>query len=221
MARIAIMLMLLVSSSQLFAIQPRYNYSDKSVSELLGLLENNDATIRACAAIFLGDRFRDPKEILVNGPIHKTNNPPPELPVPNNVILKLSAHLKSDQDFGVRLCAVAALKDLKFHTNTTPFLVSALTNQYSLVRIRASSALIEISHKYSEKLPAPVIPTLKQCLLDSKEDVEIIWQAAYATEQLGKDGQSLIPALQQLKQHQSRKVRDYANRALAKIDSPK
>ena len=41
--------------------QPTHNFSDKSVSELLALLESTDPVVRHCAAIFIGDRYRNPK----------------------------------------------------------------------------------------------------------------------------------------------------------------
>jgi hypothetical protein len=219
MARISIMLMLLVSSCQLFATQPSHNYSDKFVSELLGLLENTNAGIRADAAIFLGDRYRDPKDILPNSPIHKTNSPPPELPVPKAVFSKLSEHLNSDKDSGVQVSVIDALGNLRFRANTTPFIIPALTNHDSGIRIRGCLVLTEISHKYSEKLPDSVIPTLKQCL--SETNVETLWYAAWAAEQLGKDGKPLMPILQSLKNHPSSKVRYNVERAITKISSAK
>ena len=46
------------------AMQPAYNYSDKTVAELLELLKNKDSTVRHCAAIFLGERYRNPKSMV-------------------------------------------------------------------------------------------------------------------------------------------------------------
>jgi HEAT repeat protein len=200
-------------------MQPPYNYSDKTVAELLELLENKDNTVRECAAIFLGERYRNPKAVVINAPIHKPNSPVPELPIPALVGPRLAEHLKTDPDLSVRICVVFALRDLRFHTNTTPILVSGLDDKAVLIRIRTCTALIDISQDYSEPLVERVIPTLIQCLAPDGE-VEDIWQAAYAAEQLGSSGVPLVPALQRLRKHKSSKVRDYAKRALTKIQHP-
>ena len=112
-----------------------------------------------------------------------------------------------------------ALRDLRFHTNTAPVIVTGLDDKDVLIRIRTCTALIDISQDYSEPLVERVIPTLIQCLSPDGE-VEDIWQAAYAAEQLGSAGKPLIPALQRLAKHESSKVRHYAKRALSKIQEP-
>ena len=68
------------------ATQPTYNYSDKTVTELLELLENKESTVRHCAAIFLGDRYRYPEAVVINGPSKKPGSPKPEFPLPTLVI---------------------------------------------------------------------------------------------------------------------------------------
>lgn len=201
------------------AMQPAHNYSDKTVAELLELLENNDSTVRHCAAIFLGERYRNPKAIAINGPVHKPNSPSPELPIPAQVVPRLAEHLKTDPDVSARMCSVFALRDLRFRTNTTPILVAGLEDKDVLIRIRTCTALIDISQDYSEPLAERVIPTLTQCLAPDGE-IENIWQAAYACEQLGGAGKSLIPALQRLKKHDSSRVRYYAKRAISRIEHP-
>jgi len=119
----------------------------------------------------------------------------------------------------VRMCAVFALCDLRFRTNTTPVLLAGLDDKDVVIRIRTCTALIDISRDYSEPLAERVIPTLIQCLKPDGE-VEDIWQAAYACEQLGAAGKPLIPALERLKKHDSSKVRYYAKRAISKIKHP-
>jgi len=114
---------------------------------------------------------------------------------------------------------VFALDDLKFRTNTTPLLVTGLDDKEKLIRIRTCTALIEISRDYSEPLTERVIPTLTQCLAPEGQ-IEEIWQAAYASEELGSAGRPLIPALEQLEKHESSKVRYYAKRAVSKIEHP-
>jgi hypothetical protein len=201
------------------ASEPARNYSDKTVAELLDLLENNDGTVRQCAAIFLGDRYRDHETAVVNGIMQLPNSPDPELPLPAAVIPKLSQHLKTDPDVLVRLCAVGALRDLKFRTNTTPILIVGLIDKDAMIRIRTCAVLIEISQKYSEPLQADVLPTLTECLAPDGEEGNI-WYAAYIAGPLGSSGRPLVSALERLKMHESSKVRHYASEALLKIQQP-
>jgi len=146
------------------ATQPLHNYSDKTVAELLELLENKDSTVRQCAASYLGDRYRDPEAVVIRGLIRKPYCPSPELPIPLLVVARFAEHLKTDPDLSVRICAVRALRDLRFRTNTTPILVAGLNDKEVLIRVRTCTALIDISKDYSEPLAECVIPTLAQCL---------------------------------------------------------
>jgi hypothetical protein len=199
------------------AAQPTHNFSDKTVAELLSLLESTNASVRHCATIFIGDRYRNPRAIVINGPMRKPNSPAPEFPIPTRVIPALTAHLSTDADLAVRVCALGALSKLRFHTNTTPIVALTLKDKDTLMRIRACSALIDISRDYSEPLHTNAIPTLIRCL-DPHGEVEQVWQAAYAAEQLGTDGTAVVPALRTLTKHDSQKVRDYAKRALSRIE---
>lgn len=203
-----------------FAMQPVHNFSDKTVAELLILLEDNDSIVRYCAEIFIGDRYRNPNAVVINGPIHKPNSLAPEFPIPCKVIPALTEHLKSDADWAVRARAIHALYELRFQTNTTPLIALALDDKDPLIRVRACTALVDISHEYKEPLHSKVIPTLNVCL-NPEGRVEEIWQAAYAAEALEKDGAPLIPALQLLAKSDSEKVRHYASRALARIQKGK
>jgi HEAT repeat protein len=200
------------------ALQPIHNFSDKTVAELLSLLESTDARARHCAAIFIGDRYRNPKAMVFNAPIHKPNSPAPELPIPSRVIPALTAHLKTDADWDVRVSALGALRELRFRTNTTPIVALALEDKDRLIRIRACSSLIDISHDYSEPIHTNAIPALIRCL-NPIGKVEQIWQAAYAAEQLGTNGTAVVPALRTLTKHDSHKVRHYAERALSRIEA--
>ena len=215
--RIVRLVGLVIATSALIAAQPTHNFSDRTVAQLLELLESKDGTVRHCAAIFLGDRYRNPKAVVVNSPIHKPNSPPPEFPIPALVIPQLGHHLKSDPNVSVRMCAVFALRDLRFRTNTTPILLTGLDDKEVIIRIRTCRALIDISRDYSEPLHTRAIPTLIGCL-DPKGEIEQIWQAAYAAEQLGTNGMAVVPALRTLMKHDSPKVRHYAERALSRID---
>src|SRR6266403_1738902 len=102
-----------------FGAQPAHNFSDKTVAELLSLLESSDASVRHCAAIFIGDRYRNPKVPVSLPPIRKPDSPAPQIPIPSGVVPALTAHLKTDTDWDVRVCALFALCDLRFRTNTT------------------------------------------------------------------------------------------------------
>lgn len=199
------------------AAQPTHNFSDKTVAELLSLLESTNASVRHCAAIFIGDRYRNPRAAVFNGPMRKSNSPAPEFPIPSGVIPALTAHLKTDADWAVRVCALGALRDLRFQTNTTSIVGLGLDDKDTLIRIRTCSALIDIAHDYSDPLHARTIPTLIGCL-DPKGEVEQIWQAAFAAEQLGTNGTAVVPALRTLANHDSPKVRHYAERALSRIE---
>lgn len=197
-------------------VQPTHNFSDRTVPELLSLLESTDPQVRQCAAIFIGDRYRNPEAIVIDAPRHKPNSPAPEYPIPNRVIPALTTHLKTDADRSVRVCALEALCNLRYHTNTTPIVALALNDKDTLMRINACTALINISHDYSETLHTQAIPTLIGCL-DPKGEIEQVWQAAYAAEQLGTNGTAVVPALRTLTTHDSPKVRYYAERALSRI----
>lgn len=197
-------------------IQPTHNFSDKTVSELLLLLENKDAKVRHCAAIFIGDRYRNPKAFVVNGPIPKPNSPAPEFPIPSRVIPALTTHLKTDVDWAVRVCALGALQHLRFHTNTTPIVAFALDDKDASVRVRACAALLNIPHDYSESLHPRAIPTLIACL-DPKGETEQLWYPAWIAGEFGTNAVAAVPALRALTKHNSPKVRHYAEEALSKI----
>jgi hypothetical protein len=213
------LLLTIFAPCAVYGMQPTHNFSDKTVPELLALLESNDSKVRHCAAIFIGDRYRNPKEIVVNGPIHKPNSPAPEFPIPSRVIPALTAHLKTDADWTVRVCALGALEHLRYHTNTTPIVALALDDKDASVRVRACAALLQISQDYSESLHARVIPTLKACL-DPKGETEQLWYSAWTAGEFGTNGVVLLPALRVLTTHDSPKVRRYAEEALLRIKLP-
>jgi HEAT repeat protein len=209
-----ICLSLILTAVAASATGPAHDFSDKTVTELLSLLESGDAGVRGDAAIFIGARYRNPHMPVMNMPEEKL---PPEFPIPSRVVPALTASLKRDGDWGVRDSALFALIDLRFRTNTTPIVALALDDKDKLMRIRACSVLTEFSHHYySEPLHARVIPTLIDCL-DPKGDDEEVWQAAYAAGFLGSDGKEVAPALWKLLKHDSPKVRSYASQALANI----
>lgn len=203
-----------------FSISPPFDYSDKRIDELVGLLNDTNIEKRECATYFLGVRYMNPyRPDLLNRPVLKHGSPKPEFPIPTEVIPKLAALLAQDSSVGVRLSALGALENIRYQTNTSPIIVAALTNTFTLVRMHAAESLNRISKQYSEPLPSQVVPTLIDCL-NSSEDPEEIWQAALTVGNMGVSAKDAIPALEKLKTHPSKKVRQYAEEALKRINAP-
>ena len=198
-------------------VLPAHDFGGKTVAQLLELLESTDGGVREDAALFLGYRYRKPGAVI-NPPTYKEQHP--ELPLPPQIIPRLIEHLKSDPDHLVRLQAMRALHDLRYRTNTTSLVVTGLEDTNALVRIWTCEALIDISHEYSDPLPARVVPTLAQSLsVDTTEDPA--WLAAYIAGHLGAAGKELLPQLQALRSHKSAKVRQYAREAITSIQKAK
>lgn len=210
---ILVVVLIMCSVCNTMAMMQAHDFSNKSVTELLELLESKDSSVRADAAVFIGFRYRKPG-IVVNPPTYKTWSP--ETPLPDHVIPSLIGHLKSDPDRVVRIASVDALCELKFRTNTTPALMAGLDDHDEFVRVRVCSALITISQDYSESLVEKVIPTLMK-LLRPDGEIETTWYAAWIAGQLGSSGKPLIPALEKTAKHKSSKVRHYVHEALSKI----
>jgi HEAT repeat protein len=199
--------------------QPGHNYNNKSVQEIMLLTGNKDASIRSAAAMFLGLKYKDPKMVRPNEPFLDANSQSPELTLLGAVIQKLNRLLETDESVDVRIAALSSLELLRCRTNTTSIILKNLTNNLTLIRLRASEALISISKQYNERLPDQVIPTLISCL-NPKEDPDEIWQAALVVGNIGKSAKAAIPVLEKLKTHPSKKVREYAAEALEHISAP-
>jgi HEAT repeat protein len=138
--------------------------------------------------------------------------------MPPQVIPALSARLKADDAWKVRMSVIGALGSLRFHTNTTPLLVPALDDKDTRIRLFACLVFVELSREYTEPLHPRVVPTLIQ-LLDPKGEIEHIGQAVDITERLGTNGTACIPALRTLLTHDSPKVRHDAESALSRIEA--
>jgi hypothetical protein len=202
------------------AVGPPYNFSDKSDRQLLNLLNDRDRKMRFCAAVWLGDRYKNPSKVTVGSTHAKTNSPSPNPKMVPKITNALQKHLKSDPDRDVRDCSLQALSQLRYWTNCTSLVAFGLFDSDSFVRIKACSFLIEISSDYHESLHPQVVETLRACLR-STNDVETIWYASYSSEPLGTNGLSLVPDLRDLTGHKSEKVRDYAQRALDVLEPKK
>jgi len=211
--RILTALLVMLAASRSPGMLAAHDYSDKTVAEVLELLESNDRGLRVDAAMFLGYRYRKPG-VVVNPPTYKEQHP--EFPLPPHLVPSLASHLRSDPDDLVRIVAMRALGDLRSCTNTTGLVAEGLADTNSLVRIHTCETLIDISHDYSEPLVAEVVPTLRRCLLVDG-DVEPTWIAAWVTGHLGSAGTPLLPELKQLAKHKSSKVRHYAREAAINI----
>ena len=197
------------------AVQPPLDLSNKTSSELVRLLESMNSEERECAAIYLGLRYKDPNKTTPNEPCTGAVQLASDWRLVGRAISNLTILARSDSDLGVRLCCVEALKELKYRTNTSPVLVTILSNDIPIVRIRAAHALVEISSYSGDSLPGEVLATLVKCLaLQNPEDV---WQAASVIGDIGPSAKSAIPALEVLKKHKSQKIREYATSALNKI----
>jgi hypothetical protein len=211
--RILIFAFSTLTASCAFGMLADHDYSNKTVAQLLTLLESTNSHVREDAALFLGYRYRKPG-IEVNPPTYEEQHP--EFPLPLEVIPRLATHLKSDSDYGVRIEAVRALRDLRSCTNTTPVMVAGLGDTNTCVRIWTCSALIDVSQDYLEPVVASVVPALRQALtIDGDEDPT--WVAAWISGHLGAAGRPLLPDLAKLSRHKSSKVRHYAREARKKI----
>lgn len=203
-----------------FSATPPFDYSDKQIGELVGLLNDTNVEKRECAAYFLGVRYMNPhRPDLLNKPLLTAGSPKPEFPIPTEVIPQLTTLLTQDSNVGVRLSALGALENLRYQTNTSPIIIAALTNSFTLVRMHAAESLNRISKQYNEQLPSQVVPTLISCL-NPAEDPDEIWQAALIVGNMGASAKAAIPALEKLKTHPTKKVRQYAEEALERINAP-
>lgn len=186
-----------------------HDYSEKTDTQLLRLLEDHDRSVRVDAALYLGYRYRK-HGAIINPPTYKNQHP--EFPLPPQIIPHLAAHLMSDPDYAVRIEAMRAIRELKTCTNTTQIVAAGLEDTNVYVRVWTCGALIDISNQYSEPLVAGVISTLRQSLsLDGEE--EPTWIAAWISGRLGNAGIALLPELEKLDKHRSSKVRQYAGEA--------
>jgi HEAT repeat protein len=176
-----------------YAAQPRYNFSDKTVAELLELLESKDSTIRDCAAIFLGDRYRNPKVTVINAPIHKPNSPPP--------------------DARVRIDVLSVLADFEAHAHEIiPFMLNGLRDQDPWVRLCAAHGLGRFA-----KEPEVAVPGLIQVLLEDKDD-RPRRTAAEALGYFREQGKPAIPALLRALKDKDPDLRERAGTSLWLID---
>ena len=202
------------------AAQPLYNYSDKSVEQLLTLLDSEDADKRTCAALFIGIRYRNPKLLLVNAPIIKSNSPLPELPMPAKVIDRLSSMLTNDSRPQVRSSVLSALSRIKYRYDTTPIIEQALADKDVFLRLRAADELVSIHEDYKERLGSRVIKTILESV-ETSQDTETLGRAAFMLGRMGPEAKEALPWLEKLTNHENSYVRRRAAEALAKLKGSK
>jgi hypothetical protein len=210
-----LMFMLLALTTSGVAASLMDELSDKSVAQVLDMLESPDSQMRLAAASSIAYRYLEPHRTVINPPTWRAQHP--EFPLPPQVVPRLFDHLKSDTDKLVRLTAMRALRDLRSWTNTTSLVATGLEDPDPYVRIWTCEALINISRDYSEPLDAKIIPTLREYLAANVSE-DPAWEAAWVSGHLGGAGKPLLPRLRSLlADHKSSKVRHYAYEAIKNI----
>lgn len=199
------LLFLGVTIVTLYAIQPPPGFNDKTVSELLPLLDNPNPEIRKNATAGISWQ-------LEQNQITPTNIEPE---IVKATLSKTSALFKREENRIVKLGCIAVLLDLDTWTNTVEALTETTNDKDCLVKVRAITALIYVSKRHNEQTPGIAISRLDECL-KSSSDPEILWQAALAAGESRK--KELLPSLQTLLQNPTEKVRKYASEAISKIN---
>lgn len=184
--------------------------------ELLGLLTNDDSSVRTSSLVVLGLRFNNPDALVIN-PISNQMPYPKGVALPNGLLETTVSLAKSDNNLNVRLAAVIALETFKYRTNTTPILTALLQDPTCIIRIRAAQALIDFATDYHEPISDKVVSTLISCL-DSNNSSDDIWQAEESLGDLGARAKESLPFLVKLKHNKSAQVREYAREAIRKIE---
>jgi HEAT repeat protein len=189
----------------LYAIQPPPGFNDKTVSELLPLLDSPNTEIRKNATAGISWQLEQNQITLTNI----------ESGVVKATLSKTSALFKHEENQLVRLGCIAILFNLDTWTNTALALTETINDKDYLVRVRAITALIYVDERHKEQIPSIAISRLDECL-KSSTDPEILWQAALAAGESRE--KEFLPSLQALLQNPSNKVRKYAYDAISKIN---
>ena len=194
----------MTTGALLYAIQPPPGFNDKTVGELLPMLDSPDVETRKNATAGISWQ-------LERNEISPTNIEPTLIKA---TLSKTESLFEHEESRVVRLGCVAILLNLDTWTNTVQALTQTTDDKDYFVRVRAITALFYVSRNRHEQLSTNVILRLKECL-KSTNDTEVLWQAAFvAGESRAKE---LLPLLQNLLQNPSGKVRQYASEAVAKM----
>ena len=195
-----------IKAPSLDAIQPPPGFAEKSITELLSMLDRTDPNIREDATAAIAWRLG--REIFT------TTNVEPALV--RSILSKTSLLLQHDDNQRVRLAAVSVALQLNAWTNTAPTLVEASADTNRLVRVRAITALLDVNEKRHEQVPSSVLSRLEECF-GPDASIEVLWQASFAA---GKTGSPrFIPVLETLATNSNTKVRSYASEAVRKLES--
>jgi HEAT repeat protein len=194
----------MAAGTLLHAIQPPPGFNDKTVKELLPLLDSPDIETRKNATAGISWQ-------LEQNEISLTNIEPTVIKATLSKTLSLFEH---EENRVVRLGCVAILLNLDAWTNTVQPLTQTTDDKNYFVRVRAITALLDVSRNHHEQLSTNVILRLEDCL-KSTNDTEVLWQAAFVAGESG--AKELLPLLQNLLQNPSSKVRQYASEAIGKL----
>jgi len=186
------------------AIQPPPGFEDKTVKDLLPLLDNPSAEIREKATAGISWQLGRNEFSLTNV----------EPTVVAATLEKTTSLFKHEENRAVRIGCVAILLGLNSWTNTFPAIVQTTGDKDYLVRVRAISALLYVTNARHEQVPSIVLSRLEDCLKSS--DIETLWQAALAAGETKE--QRFLPLLQRLLKSPSPKVSRYASEAITKIE---
>lgn len=218
MRNVITLLMFGLSTSLIMGSLSRQEIEGKTDMELVELLDNSNSSTRGTAVMVLGLRFRNPHAPVVMSHIWPRPPHSKETTIPNGLLEKVTALVKSDSDLKVRLSALGALGSFKFHTNTTPILNTLLEDPSCIIRIRAAQTLIGFEDEYREPVSDKVVHVLVHCL-NPDNLPDYIWQAAGTLGNLGGRARQALPFLRKLEDHESQQVREYARQASLKIQN--
>ncbi len=214
--KVIITLCLSVVAFLAISAPPMQDIERESDSELFNLLTNSDSFTRCDSLMILGLRFNNPDAIVAMSPAPDQVPYPTGIALPRGLLERTMSLAKADPDIKVRLLAVAALEQFKCRTNTTPILKQLLKDRTCIIQIRAAQALMNFANEYHEPISDNVVSTLINCL-DTTNSPDDIWQAEESLGNLGARGKKALPFLAKLKHNKSPEVREYAGKAIRKI----
>lgn len=185
-------------------MQPPPGYDDKSIKELLTMLDSASRGIRENATAGIAWQLGREKNKLTNV----------DAELVRQVYSRASILVTNDESSVVRVAGITVLLELSSWTNTSPVLMQSTNDKDQGVRLGAITALLQVSRSRHEQMPPTAISRLEECL-DPKADSNILWQAAWAAGE--SRSPQFVPLLQTLSQSSNTKVRRYALEAIDKI----
>lgn len=204
--KLFIFFVLVLFTTAVNGMSPQPPFEGKSVKELLLMLDSTNSATRTGAAEAIAwylerDRFT-PNFI--------------DAPLIQQTASKASLLLQTDKDRMVRLASIDILFALNIWTNTTSLLISGVTNDDCLVRVRTVSTLHRVCQGRNQELGTNVVNALMGCLKQNTEP-GVLCEAILTAGSLGREAQPTIPLLEQLAQHPNKKVRKCVAEVLQKL----